>query len=68
MITTYIFLSESFSPQILSHYPLSNTYDVSALEGILKVVNFFPNCHSLNPNILLGQLTHIIIMKRASAS
>lgn len=63
MITTYIFLSESFSPQILSHYTISNNYDVSALERILEVVHFSPTCHTLNPHILLGQLTHIITMK-----
>lgn len=63
MITTYIFLSESFSPQLLSHYPLSNNYVVSALEAILEVVHFSPACHTVNPHILLGELTHMITMK-----
>lgn len=59
----FIFLLGSFSTQILSHYPLSNNYDVSALEGILEVVHFSPTCHTLNLHILLGLLTHIITMK-----
>ena len=46
MITTYIFLSQSLLPQMLSHYLPPDNYDVSALEGILEVVNVCLTCHT----------------------
>ena len=34
-------------PRILSHYPLPDNYEVSALEGILEVVSLSPACLTL---------------------
>lgn len=65
MVTTCVFLSQTFFSGILSHYPLPDNY-VPTLGGILDALNLTPTSLPVKPAHSVRQLTHTLLGNKSS--